>query len=235
MKKHNDVQEILRRNGISGSANLENVTVIGGYYETFVMWQSGGTSYIGNADSNTPDSVTIVTGNTTITVAASGESYFMISGATSVSVNTIPIIKTSADTTFSGTSISVGETIDALDGKYYTLLGDVIFGQTWRILNLGTSGASDVTISSVSITAPTGVTSGTTQQMIAVGTYSNGSTTVLTDDVVWSTSDLDIATISTTGLLSMLVADVATITATYDDPLGSGQVIGTVSVTGTTY
>jgi len=240
MKKHKDVQEILRRNGISGYTNLENVTVVGGYYETFVMWQSGGTTNIATADTNTPDSVTVVTGDTSISVPASGETYFLLSAVTSASVNSIDITgnvyTSTVDTTFSGSTIVAGETVDALDGLYYTYLGKGLYGLAFRVLNASASGAT-LTIESVAVTAsPTGDTADGTYvysnaTLTATGTYDNGATTVVTDDVEWTTSDATVATVSSTGTLTPVAAGTTTITATYEDPLTSDSVTGTYDVT----
>jgi hypothetical protein len=240
MKKHKDVQEILRRNGISGYTNLENVTVMGGYYETFVLWQSGGSAKIATADTNTPDDVTIATGDTSISVAASGESYFLLSGVSSASINSIPITgdvySGSVDTKFSGETISPSETVDAENGYYYTYLGKGLYGLAFRILNASSSGAT-LTIESLSITAsPTGDTEdGTyvdsTATLTVKGTYDNGTTTDLTDDVDWESSNTSVATVSSTGIMTPVAAGTSTITATYNDPLTEASTGATYDIT----
>jgi hypothetical protein len=54
---------------------------------------------------------------------------------------------------------------------------------------------------------------GTTQQFMATGTYTNGSTQNLTNTVTWSSSALGVATMSTTGLASAVAPGQTTIAA----------------------
>lgn len=99
----------------------------------------------------------------------------------------------------------------------------------------GIAGAAAVTVSSaqlvsIAITpnAPS-VPLGTTQQLTAVGTYSDTTTQDITASVSWSSSELNVATVSTTGgargLASTHQAGTATVTAT---DLGSGLSSSTV-------
>lgn len=232
MKKHFDVKEILRRNGISGLNNLDNVQVIGGYYETFVMYKSGATAKVVNADSNTPDSVTIITGSTgTVSVTDSGETYFFISGITESTVNGFEIAKTNSTVTFSGETVNAGDTVDALNDSYYTFLGDGILGMGWRILDLNATGETDITLELITISgASSGMTSGSTQTLSVIGTYSNSNTTDVTDDVRFSSNDTSVATVSRTGTVSTLTSGNVTITATYNDPLTSTTLTDTLDI-----
>lgn len=66
---------------------------------------------------------------------------------------------------------------------------------------------------------------GSTFQMTATGTFDDGSTKTLTGNVLWSTSDSSIATVSDSGVVTGVSAGSATITAT------SGTVSGSTSVT----
>jgi trimeric autotransporter adhesin len=76
------------------------------------------------------------------------------------------------------------------------------------------------------------VQQGTTLQMIATGTYNDGSTQTLTKNLFWSTSDSTIATVSTTGLLSGVSVGTATITASSANI--TGTTTATISVAGLT-
>jgi Bacterial Ig-like domain (group 2) len=232
MKKHSDVKEILRRNGVTTESALDNVEVIGGYYETFVMYQSGASSLIVTADSNQPDSVTIVSGSTaTVSVVASGETYFFCEIDSTI-VNGFEIIKSNNVVTFSGNTVVAGETTDTLDGNYYTYLGDGTLGTGWRILGLGTSGETDIDLVSIEISGSAIQETGTTQQLAVSGTYSNAEVTDVTDDVVFSSGDESVATISRTGLVTAtLKAGTVTITAIYDDPLTSITLTDTFDIT----
>ncbi len=82
------------------------------------------------------------------------------------------------------------------------------------------SASTTITVSSpalVSITITPGsaaITVGTTQQFVATGTYTNGSTQDLTGAVSWGSSSSAVATIGAGGLATGLGAGAATITAT---------------------
>jgi hypothetical protein len=66
---------------------------------------------------------------------------------------------------------------------------------------------------------------GSTQQMTATGTYNDGSTKTLTSGVVWTSSNGNVATVSSSGKLTGVAAGTATITAQ------SGTITGTASIT----
>ena len=66
---------------------------------------------------------------------------------------------------------------------------------------------------------------GSTQQMTATGTYNDGSTKTLTSGVVWTSSDGNVATVSSSGKVTGVAAGTATITAQ------SGTITGTASIT----
>jgi phospholipase C len=66
---------------------------------------------------------------------------------------------------------------------------------------------------------------GTTQQFTATGTYTDGTTTDMTNSAVWSSSSATVAVISTTGLATPVATGTATISA------ASGSVSGATTVT----
>jgi uncharacterized protein YjdB len=66
---------------------------------------------------------------------------------------------------------------------------------------------------------------GSTQQMTATGTYNDGSTKTLTSGVVWTSSDGNVAAVSSSGRVTGVAAGTATITAQ------SGTITGTASIT----
>lgn len=65
---------------------------------------------------------------------------------------------------------------------------------------------------------------GNTQQLRAVGQYSNGTTKNLTGSVTWASSNHSVATVSSSGLVSAIARGTATITATSGSTTGSAQV-----------
>lgn len=70
---------------------------------------------------------------------------------------------------------------------------------------------------------------GKTQQMTATGTYDNSSTETITDSAGWASSDVTIATVSSTGLVTGVASGSATISATLDRVSGSTTVNVTVA------
>jgi len=90
----------------------------------------------------------------------------------------------------------------------------------------GGSGTSTVTLSSITIApANPGMLPGTTKQLTATGTYSNGTKQDLTTSVTWSSSDTTVATISNTagsnGLVTSSLAGTTIITTLLGSISGS--------------
>jgi len=69
------------------------------------------------------------------------------------------------------------------------------------------------------------VSQGLTLQLTATGTYDDGSVKTLTQNLFWSSSDLTVASISTTGVLTAVNSGTATITA------NSANITGTTTAT----
>ncbi len=85
------------------------------------------------------------------------------------------------------------------------------------------------TLESISVTPESAsIEVGQTQQYTATGTYSGGSTAVITAEVTWASSDTAVATITSAGLATAVGAGTTTITATLD------TVSGTAALTATT-
>jgi Bacterial Ig-like domain (group 2) len=85
---------------------------------------------------------------------------------------------------------------------------------------------SAVTLQSITVTPATATISvGGTQQFRAIGNYSNGSTSDLTNAITWSSSPKPVASISGSGLATGLKAGTATMTAK------SGGISGSASLT----
>ena len=83
-----------------------------------------------------------------------------------------------------------------------------------------------VSLTSIAVTPsdPT-ISVGRTQQFTATGTYSDNSTSVITNSVTWTSSDTTLATINSSGLATGVSVGNATITAT------SGSVTGNTTLT----
>ena len=83
-----------------------------------------------------------------------------------------------------------------------------------------------VNFTSIAITpANSTIQTGRTQQFTATASYSNGTTNVITNSAVWSSSDNTIATVTSGGLATGITSGNVTITAT------SGSVSGTTTLT----
>jgi hypothetical protein len=102
-----------------------------------------------------------------------------------------------------------------------------------------TTTATTTTLSSIAVTpaSPTSLVVGSTQQFIATGTYSDGSTMDISSQVTWASDTTGTATISSTGLATGVAAGTANITATLDgitNPAVSLAVVAPASTTTTT-
>jgi uncharacterized protein YjdB len=94
-------------------------------------------------------------------------------------------------------------------------------------LSVGCSGFFvDPTLTTITVTPSTpSVVSGNTLQMIATGSYDDGSTKNISGGATWTTSDSSVATVNSSGLLTGVATGTATITAT------SGAITGTTTAT----
>jgi uncharacterized protein YjdB len=88
---------------------------------------------------------------------------------------------------------------------------------------------TDTALSSIAVTADnTSITTGSTQQLTATGTYGDATTVVITASMTWSSSDTTIATVDpSTGIVTAVATGTATITAT--DPITA--VSGSIDIT----
>ena len=102
-----------------------------------------------------------------------------------------------------------------------------------------TTTATTTTLSSIAVTpaSPTSLVVGSTQQFIATGTYSDGSTMDISSQVTWASDTTGTATISSTGLATGVAAGTANITAALagiTNPAVSLAVVAPASTTTTT-
>jgi uncharacterized protein YjdB len=82
------------------------------------------------------------------------------------------------------------------------------------------------TLQSITVTAPSpSLVEGLAQQYKATGNYNNGSTAEITSSVTWSSSDITLATVNTSGLATAISAGAVTIKAV------SGAIEGTAALT----
>jgi len=119
-------------------------------------------------------------------------------------------------------SITGTATITATQGDSILVPGDTpIVAETLLTVN-------STALSSIAVTADnTSISTGSTQQLTATGTYADATTVVITASMTWSSSDTTIATVDTAGLVTAVGPGTATITAT--DPITT--VAGSLSIT----
>ncbi len=87
------------------------------------------------------------------------------------------------------------------------------------------------TLTSIAVTpANTNLPAGETEQFTATGTFSDGSTENLTNEVTWASSDTTWATINSTGLATAVSPGPVTISANLDDITGSTGLTVTAAV-----
>ncbi len=94
------------------------------------------------------------------------------------------------------------------------------------ITALATLNVGPATLVSLAVTsANPSFALGTTQALVATGTYSDGSTLVLTNSASWTTTNTSIATVSSQGVASSVALGSTTVTAT------SGTISGSTTLT----
>jgi trimeric autotransporter adhesin len=107
----------------------------------------------------------------------------------------------------------------------------------------GTQGSTDITVTAPTPTltgltvSPTPVVlpAGGTRQLTATGSYSDGTTRDLTGTATWTTTDVKVATIDATGLLTATSPGTTTVTATADGTQASAEITVTArTLTGLT-
>jgi len=84
----------------------------------------------------------------------------------------------------------------------------------------GGNGGGTATVTGVTIGGSLAVSVGDTSQLSATANKSDGSTQVVTSQATWTSSDVTVATVSATGLLTALKAGTADISATFSAQTG---------------
>ena len=86
-------------------------------------------------------------------------------------------------------------------------------------------------LNSIAVTPnpPPSLSKGKTQQFRAIGTYSDGTTTDITSQVIWASDNTAAATIDKSGLGTGITAGIAKITASLDGVTSPPQILVVVS------
>ena len=176
-----------------------------------------------------------VSANTTLTVTSAMVASIVVSpaqpslpagGFLNLTVIATMTDGTSQDVTASATFASSNPTVVtvATDGTLHaTGTGTATVTVTvGGVQTTATVGVTAATLQSIAIT-PTilSLPSGIRQQLTATGTYSDGSTRDLTNNVTWAVTDSNIALVSSTGLLTAAGPGATTISATSASISGS--------------
>jgi uncharacterized protein YjdB len=120
----------------------------------------------------------------------------------------VATISNAAGTNGLATSVGSGQTtITATQGS--------VTGST--TLTVNAAALSSIALSPLN----SSIALGATQQFTATGTYTDGSTQDLSSSALWSSSDMTIFTVNTTGLAASVTTGTATITATANGVSGS--------------
>ncbi len=182
---------------------------------------SAGTSLI-TATSGTQTASTTLTVNpvTLLSISVAPQAPTLLIGATrQLAVTANYSNSTSADVTALSTFVSATPAKVTVNGS--GLLTGVAAGASVITATFGTQTAqttatvSAATLSTIAVTPATAtVAIAGTQQFVAIGTYSDNSTAIITNSVVWTSSNILVGTVLNTGVATGVAPGNTTITAT---------------------
>ncbi len=127
-------------------------------------------------------------------------------------------------------------TVSNTAGSQGLVMGSGVGSATITATQAGVSGATAVTVTAAVLTAITvtpskpSIANGTTEQLTAIGAFSDGTTQDLTSQASWTSSANPIATVSSRGLVTGTGVGSATITATQAGVSGATTVTVTAAV-----
>jgi uncharacterized protein YjdB len=129
------------------------------------------------------------------------------------------------------TAVSAGSTTITATTSGYS--GTLTATATITVTGLGSGTGTVANVSSLAVIPSSQSVSspGQTAQFIVIGTTSSGATVNLTNQVAWSTSSAQIATINSAGLATAVGQGSATITALYTNANGGSTITGTATFT----
>ncbi|MFM2661549.1 Ig-like domain-containing protein [Vibrio chagasii] len=185
----------------------------------------GGTTLTATKDNITSNTVTVDVTDAVITsIAVTPSPVSVAKGQT----QQLQATATYSDTTSSDVSNSVTWNSNDLSTATVTstglLLGSAVGGTTLTATkdnitsNTVTVDVTDAVITSIAVTpSPVSVAKGQTQQLQATATYSDTTSSDVSDSVTWTSNELNTATVTSTGLLLGLAVGGTTLTATKDN------------------
>jgi hypothetical protein len=99
----------------------------------------------------------------------------------------------------------------------------LVIAVTMIVASLSACSTSPTTVSSVAVTGATPAI-GASSQFSAVATFSGGTTQDVTSTATWQSSNVAVATVSATGMVTAIAPGNATISATYQTVAGSDTI-----------
>ena len=131
----------------------------------------------------------------------------------SATVNWVSLTPSVATVTSLGlsTAVSLGKSI--ISASLNGVSGSCALNVTAAVLK-------EVTVTPMSTSIPKGLT----QLLTATGTYSDGTSQILSSVVIWSSDALSVATVSTSGLASSVTVGAAKISARYGGVIGNATI-----------
>ena len=203
------------------ASGLASTTSVG---STTIMAQSGTVSNTAALNVTAATVVSLQLTPSSVSLAAGGVQQLMATATfTDGSSQDVTTSVTYSTSNASVTTVNVNGKLTATGAGSATITATLGSASTTLIATV-----SNAVLTSIAITpSPVSLAAGTSQQLTATGTFSDGSTEDLTNSVTWSSSASSIASVSSTGDVVDAQVGNATITAT------SGGVNATVMVTGT--
>jgi Bacterial Ig-like domain (group 2) len=206
-----------------------------------VRWASGNTS-VATINSTTGIATGVIVGVTTVTASVNGISSQAVSLTVTTAVITGISISPSIVSTPNGMPVTFTATGTYSDGNIGNVSGAVSWATSNAtvatlsasgIASALTQGTTIVTASAngvlsnsatLTVSAPqltsitinpttTSIATGHTINFIAIGTYTDGSSANITSQVTWGTSNFNVATSGSNGVITTLVEGITTVTA----------------------
>ena len=189
----------------------------------------GGSSKSKSQNSNgTPTlaSITVYGKNAATSVAAGASLQLVAQG--NYSDGTIKDITSTATWSTSDSTVATANAAGLLTSeKSGSVIATAAQGSVAGTMTVTVNGAA---LSSISISGGSSLAAGLSEQLTAQGTYSDSSTQTITSQVTWQSSDLTVATVSSSGMLKSLKAGSVTVSATMNSVTGTANVTVTSAV-----
>jgi uncharacterized protein YjdB len=177
-----------------------------------------------------------ITGSATLTVTPVLTSISVTPNTASIAAGDTEAFTATGTYSDGSTQNLTGATWSSSVGSVATVSGGLATGVAQGTVTITASSGSISGSATLTVTAPVltlisigpaspSIAAGTTQQFVATGTYSDGSTQNLSSSATWSSSQTSVATIAAGGLATGVAVGTSAITAT------SGSITGSTTLT----